>query len=115
MRTPALWSLLLTPLMIAPSLAISDSATTILDQFSTVAAALEANQASIDRYQGGLIPSASVGKQNYETWCAMRSANSRIDHGDNQLDGADSEAIVELLVALSRNASRLMQTYQEKV
>ncbi|KAL2844890.1 hypothetical protein BJX68DRAFT_269424 [Aspergillus pseudodeflectus] len=114
MRLPALWSLLLTPLMIAPLLAISDSATRILDQFSTVTAALEANQATIDRYQGGLIPAVSVGKQNYDTWCAMRGANSHIYHGDNQLNGEDSDAIVQQLVALSQKATRLMQTYQDK-
>ncbi|KAJ0414373.1 hypothetical protein BJY00DRAFT_295240 [Aspergillus carlsbadensis] len=114
MRTTALQTLLLAPLMIAPMLAISDSAKRILDQFSTVTDALEENQATIDRYQGGLISAVNVGTQNYDTWAAMRGANSQIVHGDDQLNGEDSDAVVQHLVALSQRATRLMQAYREK-
>lgn len=115
MRTAALRSLLLAPLMIAPVLAISESATSILGQFSRVTDALESNQATIDRYQGGLISAVNVGKQNYDTWCAMRGANTQIDNGDGHLNGDDSNAIIQQLVALNQKATRLMQVYQEKV
>lgn len=114
MRTVALRSLLLAPLMIVPVLAISDSATSIMGQFSRVTDALEANQATIDRYQGGLISAVNVGQQNYNTWCAMRSANSQIN-GDGHLSGDDSDAVIQQLVTLSQKATRLMQVYQEKV
>ncbi|KAL3454156.1 hypothetical protein BJX65DRAFT_301944 [Aspergillus insuetus] len=114
MRTTCLQTLMLAPLMIAPLLAITDSATGILDQFSTITNALEANQATITRYQGGLIPAVNVGTQNYLTWSAMRGANLQIDHGDKQFNREDSDAIVQHLVALSERATRLMQAYQDK-
>jgi hypothetical protein len=108
------WFPTLVCLVISSSHALSDQANDVIDQTSAITETLHKNQYAINRYNGGLVGAVPVAWVNYDTWSALRAANTDLAT-DIEFNDEESDMIVRNLTFINDEAIGLYKAYGTKV